>query len=290
MKTNKISLLLAAALLLGCVSGCTPAAASDIAATTAPVYQFVTALCDGTGLTVTRLITEKVSCLHDYSLNVRQVKAAEGAEVIVISGGGLEDFMADVLDGANIIDSSAGIALQECEGHDHDDHHHHEHDPHFWLSPACAKQMVSNICAGLSVRYPAHKAVFEANLQQLHLQLDQLQAYGDAQLEGLSRRELITFHDGFAYFAEAFDLTILEAIEEEAGAEASAQELKRLIGVVEDNNLPAIFTEINGSVSAANIIAIHTGAEIYDLDMGMGSLDYFGAMRRNIDTLKEALG
>lgn len=41
-------------------------------------------------------------------------------------------------------------------------------------------------------------------------------------LESLSCRELITFHDGFSYFADAFDLTILRAMEEEAGSEASA--------------------------------------------------------------------
>ena len=85
------------------------------------------------------------------------------------------------------------------------------------------------------------------------------------------------------------DRFIIAAIEEEAGSEAYAQELKRLIGVVADHKLPAIFTEINGSISAANIIAIHTGTEIYELDMGMGSIDYFGAMRRNIDTVKEAV-
>lgn len=287
MKRTVILLILS--ILLGCFSGCASTPNAQVAATTAPVYQFTSALCEGTGISVTRLITEKVSCLHDYSLNVRQVKAAEAADVIVISGGGLEDFMADLLDDSKRIDSSTGISMMGCEDHGHEDHHH-EHDAHFWLSPMLAKQMATNICIGLSQKYPQHKSVFEQNLAQLHGQLDALQSYGESQLADLSCRELMTFHDGFAYFAGAFNLTIVESIEEEAGSEASAQELKRLIGVVEDKDLPAIFTEVNGSVSAANIIAIHTGTEIFDLDMCMGSIDYFGAMRRNIDTVKEALG
>ena len=287
MKRTVILLILS--ILLGCFSGCASTQNAQVAATTAPVYQFTSALCEGTGISVTRLITEKVSCLHDYSLNVRQVKAAEAADVIVISGGGLEDFMADLLDDSKRIDSSTGIPMMGCEDHGHEDHHH-EHDAHFWLSPMLAKQMATNICIGLSQKYPQHKSVFEQNLAQLHGQLDALQSYGESQLADLSCRELMTFHDGFAYFADAFNLTIVESIEEEAGSEASAQELKRLIGVVEDKDLPAIFTEVNGSVSAANIIAIHTGTEIFDLDMCMGSIDYFGAMRRNIDTVKEALG
>jgi zinc transport system substrate-binding protein len=101
---------------------------------------------------------------------------------------------------------------------------------------------------------------------------------------------MITFHDGFAYFAHAFDLTILEAVEEESGSEASAQELKHLIGLVDEHRLPAIFTEINGSVSAADIIAAETGVGIFPLDMAMTGDDYFKAMYHNIDTLKEAFG
>ena len=53
---------------------------AQIATTTLPVYEFTHRLCEGTSLSVTRLVTEEVSCLHDYALNVRQVKAAEAAE------------------------------------------------------------------------------------------------------------------------------------------------------------------------------------------------------------------
>lgn len=286
---KKIICILIFALLLGCFSGCQQSGSAQIAATTAPVYQFVSALTDGTGLTVTKLVTENVSCLHDYALNVRQVKVAEAAETIVISGGGLEDFMADILAESKVIDSSAGMTLKDCESHQHEGHDH-EHDNHFWLSPAYAKQMAINICAGLSEKYPQHADHFSRKLSGLLTRFDELQAYGESQLADLPCRDLLTFHDGFTYFADSFHLTIVESIEEEAGSEASAQELKRLIGIVEEKKLPAIFTEVNGSISAANIIAIHTGTEIYNLDMGMGALDYFSVMRYNIDTVKEALG
>jgi ABC-type Zn uptake system ZnuABC Zn-binding protein ZnuA len=101
---------------------------------------------------------------------------------------------------------------------------------------------------------------------------------------------MITFHDGFGYFAQAFDLEILQAIEEESGSEASAQELISLIATVQEHQLPALFTERNGSVSAADIIAAETGATIYALDMAIAGEDYFQAMYHNIDTVKEALG
>ena len=77
-KTFLFPALLALLMLLsGCRSQAQPA---QIAATTLPVYEFTSRICEGTPLTVTRLVTESVSCLHDYSLNVRQVKAAEAAQ------------------------------------------------------------------------------------------------------------------------------------------------------------------------------------------------------------------
>lgn len=286
--------VLSALTLCGCGSR---APQAQIAATTLPVYDFTARLCDGTGLTVTRLVTEQVSCLHDYSLSVRQVQAAEAAQVVVISGAGLEDFLEDILDSVKTIDASAGIELlSPAEPHSHDEHehshhdHHHDEDPHIWLSPANAKAMAETICAGLSEAYPAHAAVFRANLAPLLAELDALQAYGEEALAQLGCRELITFHDGFSYLAQAFDLTILEAVEEESGSEASAQDLKHLIEEVEHHSLPAIFTEVSGSDSAATVIARETGAATYALDMAMAGDSYFDAMYHNIDTLKEALG
>lgn len=297
MKKRATALLCIFLLLPALLSGCRQQEpTAQIAATTLPVYDFTTRLCQGTGLTVTRLVTEQVSCLHDYSLNVRQVKAAEAAELIVISGAGLEDFLDGILDNTPQIDASAGIELLCAEEeHDHGEEHgheghHHDQDPHIWLSPANAKTMAENICAGLSRVYPAHAATLKANLQDLLADLDALEAYGRETLQELSCRDLITFHDGFAYLAQAFDLTILEAIEEESGSEASAQDLKHLIQEVEHHRLPAIFTEVSGSASAADVIHRETGAAVFALDMAMAGDSYLDAMYHNIDTLKEALG
>ena len=149
--------------------------------------------------------------------------------------------------------------------------------------------MVQNICDRLCDLYPTHKQTFQNNLEVLLSDLETLQKYGEDSLKELSSRELITFHDGFSYLAESFDLTILIAVEEESGSEASAKQLISLIEIVQEHHLPAIFTETNGSVSAAGIIAAETDIPIYTLDMGISGDDYFDIMYRNIDTLREAL-
>ena len=286
------AILLAAVMILSLLPGCSKTENAQIAATTLPVYQFTTALCEGTDISVARLVTESVSCLHDYSLNVSQVRCVESAQVVVLSGAGLESFMGDLISNANaVIDSSKNIPLLTCQEEREEHHgHHHEADSHIWLSPANAKIMATNIFHGLCAQFPDHANTFQANLTALHQRLDDLQHYGNTQLQNLSCRELLTFHDGFSYFAQAFNLTIVEAIEEESGSEASAQELIHLIGLVEQHNLPAIFTECNGSVSAAAIIARETGATSFALDMAMAGEDYFEAMYHNIHTIKEALG
>ena len=278
-------------LLAVLLPGCAQEEPCQVAATTLPVYQFTAALCEGTGISVKRLITQQVSCLHDYSLNVAQARTLEQAQVVVISGGGLEEFMEDSLSAANrVIDSSQGVSVLECEEHHHEEeHHHHDRDAHIWLSPANAKIMARNIAAGLSEAYPEHQTRFGFNLQQLEQRLDELEHYGQNRLKDLSCRELVTFHDGFGYFAQACDLHILEAIEEESGSEASARELKEMVGLVQEHDLPALFTEISGSASAADIIAAETGIQVFTLDMAMAGDDYFEAMYHNIDTVWEAM-
>lgn len=293
--TKLCAVFLALFLLSGCAAG--QPVQAEIAATTGPVAQFARMIVEGTDLTVAQLITDSVSCVHDYSLSVRQMELVETSEIVLLSGAGLEEFMEDALASADVVvDCSVGVELREPEEHDHHDHRHddthghsHEEDPHIWLDPMRAAQMAENICVGLSARYPEHTVLFRTNTDALVQRLTDLQAYGEAALADLSCRELITFHDGFSYLASAFDLEIVAAIEEESGSEASAKDLIAIIEEIEHHGLPAVFTEINGSVSAASVIHAEIGVAVYDLDMIMGGSDYFTAMKANFDTLKEAL-
>ena len=69
----------------------------------------------------------------------------------------------------------------------------------------------------------------------------------------------------------------------------SAAELKEIIGIVRDHGMNAIFTETNGSGSAAGIIAAETGAAVYTLDMAMAGESWLEAMYYNIDTIMPKL-
>ena len=301
-------LLAAACVLALLLTACgAPAAGTEdddtlhVLATTYPVYLFTTAVTEGVeGVEVSLLVNQPVSCLHDYTLTVTDMKAVERADVVVINGAGLEDFLDDALaaSGGAVIDCSAGLELLPAmghEGHDHDT----EYDPHIWMDPAYAQEMMAVITQGLGEAlygdgWAAHGALHTNQLAAGDM-LEQARQRWAEQLAPLAGAELITFHDGFQYFARAFDLTLLKAIEEEEGAEASAAEIREVAGLIGEYGIPAIFTETNGSDATARAIARETGCLVCQLDMimsgeGTGIGPYLDAMQKNIDTIVEALG
>ena len=282
MKQRIFAILLALALLLSGCAAQKSEPSADILATTAPVAQIVGAVTAGSGLTVATLISEPVSCVHDYALSVDQMRAVEQAKHIVISGAGLEEFMADVLTSRAVIDASEGLALLPGE--------EGESDPHTWLAPENMIAMTRTVEAALAAEYPQHDALFAENADIWCEKLDELQSYGEQHLADLSCRRLVTFHDGFAYFAQAFGLEIAASMEIEAGSEPSARELEEIISLLQDQNIPAVFTEINGTVDAAELVSRETGCAVFSLDTAISSVNYLSAMTQNIDTIKEALG
>lgn len=303
MKKAFVSLLLSALLLSGCAGA--PAAPEEArlqaAATTYPVYLLAQAVTEGVdGVSVSLVIDQQVSCLHDYTLTMRDMRAVERADVLLINGMGLEDFLDDVLENRTIIDCSQGITPREPEegddGHDHDhgleSDHSHETDPHIWMDPRNAGVMAQNIAEGLAELDPDHAQAYRANADAAVQKLTQFREEMLAKLDG-GHYDLITFHDGFGYFADSFGMHLLAAVEEEEGSEASAKTIVEITHLVEENDLPAVFTEVNGSDATAQVICRECGVESYPLDMcmsgdGGGLAAYEAVIRGNIETIMEA--
>ena len=287
-----------ALLCAGCAD--TPTQEDDtlhILASTYPIYLFTKTLTNGVdGVEVSQLIDETVSCLHDYTLTVPDMKTIEKADVIILNGADFEEFMEDALAQTNAvtIDCSEGIDLLPATGHEHHDHegdHHHGHfDPHYWLSEEAGLVMLNNILHGLSELDEAHADTYHDNFSAA------VKLFPDDPLDTstLSCPYLITFHDGFQYFAHDNGLTLLKSIEEEEGSEASAADIKEIVALIKEYDIPAIFTEKNGSDDTARAISRETGVAIYQLDMimsgdGQDISAYFEALNANYAIIQEAL-
>lgn len=262
-----------------------PEARVTVVATTYPVYLLASAVAENVdGVVVERLNTGAVSCLHDYTLTVSDMKLIESADVIAMNGAGLEDFMDDALSAAqgSVIDCSEGVQLLEAVGHDHhdgDESDGEHYDPHIWMDPENAMIMAGNIQRGLSQADPDNAQAYSDNLASATVLLSSWDSnfqdiIQEAEQEGgVTISGLITFHDGFQYFAKALDLPLLAAIEEEEGSEASAQVINETVSLVKENNIPIIFTEINGSDATAQAIARETGCQVGQLTMLMDGPD-----------------
>ena len=290
------------------LTGCTPVGQEpsqvNIVATTYPTYLAALAVTEGVeGVSVSRLDTGSVSCLHDYTLTVSDMKKLSRANIIVMNGAGMESFLSDALSttSATIIDCSEGIdLLPATEHHDHDyEHDHEDHfDPHYWLATYNMTTALDTVLYHLlSLIDPQHSARMVKNTEQAMSLIKncELECYPIAAQAG-DNVNLITFHDGFAYFAKAFDLPLLASIEEEAGSEASAKEIVRITQLVRQYKLPTIFTEVNGSDATAQAIRRETGCEVAALSMLMDGREptpddpspvtpYTEAIRNNVYTI-----
>lgn len=268
------------ALLVGCGSENIAENQEDtILATTYPMYWLCTSLLENTqSIQVEALITEQVSCLHDYTLTTTQMRSIEGADLVVLSGAGLEHFMESALSSVSqdkLVDSSVGIELIDD-------------DPHIWLDPERYAQQAENVGAALEEKYPDQAQTIQANTLRFTQELRELKETLNVELQNASvDKNIITFHDGFAYFADAFGLNILAAIEEEEGAEPSAAEIREICTLVEEYGLSRVFVEVNGSTAAAEIISEETGVTYRPLSTIMSETEggYQAAMEENIRQL-----
>ncbi len=281
---RRFTALFCAVLLLLC-AGCTPEPPTRedelvVLTSTYPVYLLTCSVTQGVdGVRVERLNTGSVSCLHDYTLSVTDMKKIDRADVLVLSGAGLEDFMDDALatSSAPVIDCSQGIELLPATGHhDHEDHDHdHGHfDPHYWLDPVSAAAMTDVLLDGLLPMLNGQAEQLTVNAHTVR----SLLLGCDAQLQNIRTQTqtlpgLISFHDGFAYLAHACGVTLLCAIEEEAGSEASAREIVEVSALVREHDIPLIFTERNGSDATAKAIARETGCGLSVLSTLMDGPD-----------------
>ena len=272
-----------------------------ILTSTYPIYLAARAVTDGVdGIAVERLNTGEVSCLHDYTLTVTDMKKIEGSDVIVLSGADLEEFMEDALaaSDAAVIDCSEEVALLENADHVHaegDDGHDHGHwDPHYWMDPENMVQVVGNLQSGLIQVDPDNQNRYQENAQEAAVLLNSWSAALQDMVQeaqetgGIEIAGLVTFHDGFRYFAQALGLPLLASIEEEEGSEASAKEINEITALVKEQRLPVIFTEVNGSDATAQAISRETGCAVAQLTMLMdgpedGTLEtYYEGLQGNV--------
>ncbi|MBQ6959870.1 MAG: zinc ABC transporter substrate-binding protein [Clostridia bacterium] len=289
------------ALLLLSLSGC-GAVAEDISvmATFYPVYVLAENVLDGVeGVTLSSMTPPSTGCLHDYQLLTSDMRALAKAQALLINGAGMEAFLPDVtgqFPGLTVIDCSMGVELiaEEEDGEGDHDHDHGEFNAHIWLAPENAIQMVKNLRDGLSALLPCQAERIAANAEAYIERLTALDAELRAAIEPLPRKEIVTFHEAFPYFARAYGLEVKAVVALEPDEPVSPRMLKEVIQKVRAAGNPPLFSEPQYESAALRTVAQETGAPVYELDplvTGDGAKTaYEDVMRKNLQVLLEALG
>lgn len=239
------------------------------------------------GVKVVNLTKPSTGCLHDYQLTPQEMKLFATAFVCIVNGLGMESFLDEVarqMPDLTVINASQGFpAIQTAT----------EINPHVWVSIAGAIAQVNTISSALQKIDPSHAGRYAANTNTYTDQLEALRKTAHEELKDISRKNIITFHEAFSYFAQEFGLHIAAVVEREPGSEPSAGDLAQIIKLVRARGITAIFAEPQYPRKSADIIAQETGAAIYVLDpvvTGPSVPDaYITIMKNNIAALKKAL-
>ncbi len=290
MKKKLLALTLAVLLALAPVC----ALAETVVASFYPIYLFALNLTNGLPDVAVRSLAAPTSgCLHDYQLQTGDMKALSAADVFLINGAGMEGYLLNVFEtfpALPVVDASEGVELLAEEEHG-------EMNAHVWLDASNAQRMVGNLAEGLMAALPAHAEAIAANRDAYLARLSALDQDLRDGLRELPRRDIVTFHEAFPYFANAYGLHVAAVINREPGDALSPAKLAELVELVRGLGAPPLFVEPQYEDMAAQTISRETGAPVYTLDPVVTGpeesipLDYYETvMRRNMQALQEALG
>ena len=184
------------------------------------------------------------------------------------------------------------IENAHAEDDDHHGHNHGEFDPHYWLDPDNAAIIAETITEQLSILDPSHKEDYQANLEAFHEELRTLNIEAANKLAPYAGRDIVTFHDGWAYFAGAYDLTIAGVFAPSPGKEPGPQYLADLHRSTQEHNIKAVFSEPQLSNETLQPFLQDLGLQLYVLDPlggAPGRDTYVSLIRHNVDTIVNAL-
>ena len=302
-----VSLLLAATVSIGGARMLSTGSGSGekvkIVATFYPVYIAAKNITHGiSGIELVSLTDSNVGCVHDFQLRPQDMVTLEGADMLLTNGGGMEHFIENIAaqyPSLVTVDSSEGIALLPAVdsslhlegGHDHS--HDEDYNPHVWLSPSRYLQQLDNLCSAMAEQFPQYEEPLRRNTEAYKAQVQALQAEMDAALSELTNRDVILFHDSFAYFADDFGLNVAGIIPMESDTALSAGDIAQIIDTVQASGIRVLFAEEQYSTALAEAIANETSATVYTLDTCVsGPMEenaYLEAMQNNLEVLRQAL-
>ena len=281
------AILVAAALALSGCSAATSGSAGGsggssgeltVVATTTQVADLTrNVVGDTSGVSLTQLVQPNQSA-HAYDPSAADLTALGRADVLVINGVGLEEWLTDAIDASGFrgvtIESDTGITIAaDAAGNDETaprgdaTQDNAGGNPHIWTDVANAEAMVRTIETGLGAASPRHADAFAANAAAYGAKLEELDAWIRANVAQVpaGQRLLVSNHDAFGYFTTAYGITYVGSVipSFDDNAEPSAAAIDRLVAAIKATGVKAVFSEASINPKAADTIATQAGVAVY---------------------------
>jgi zinc/manganese transport system substrate-binding protein len=246
----------------------------------------------GDRVNVTTLVGPNAD-VHVYTPAPQDAKRVADAKLVFVNGLGLEGWLPRLVQSAGgkaaIVVASSGIAPLKRGSNA---------DPHAWQAVANAKIYVANIRDALSAADTADAEAFRANAARYLGELDALDGEVKAAIAKIppERRKVISTHDAFGYFAQAYGIQFIALLGVSTESEPSARDLADIIGEIKREKIPAVFLENMTDDRLIGRIAAETGAKVGGTlfsdalaDEKGDSPTYIAMARHNIRALTSAL-
>lgn len=178
-----------------------------------------------------------------------------------------------------------------------------EYDPHIWFDVSLWSQGINTVRDTLIAADPVNAATYTTNAAAYAAELRDLDAYVREQVATIpeQQRVLITAHDAFGYFGDAYGFEVLGLQGISTASEAGTGDVQRLAEYIAANRIPAIFIE--SSVPVRNVEAVQAavrdrgfdvviGGQLFSDAMGDANTPegtYIGMVKYNVDTIVRAL-
>lgn len=234
---------------------------------------------------------------HAYEPTPNDAQALKRADLVFVSGLHLEGWLDRLIKASGYqgqpVVLSNGIKTRSME-----EDGKRITDPHAWNSAANGVVYVRNIISALQKADPANASDYQAKGEHYMQQLEQLDAYARAQIQAIpsDKRKVLTSHDAFGYFGDAYGVTFLSPLGFSTETEASASDVAKLIKQIKQEHVSTYFFENSSDPRLVKQIADASGAqpggELYveSLSPADGPAPTYAQMfRYNVDKLTAAM-
>ncbi|HUU66475.1 MAG TPA: metal ABC transporter substrate-binding protein [Methyloceanibacter sp.] len=211
--------------------------------------------------TVVESITKPGAEIHDYQPTPLDIVKAQDADLVLWNGFGLErwfeKFFQNVEDVPSVVVSDGVTPMGIAEGP-----YNGKPNPHAWMSPANALIYVENIRKALVDHDPANADAYNRNAEAYAAKIKALDEPLRKRLSAIPapQRWLVTSEGAFSYLARDYDMREAYLWPINADQQGSPQQVRKVIELVRDNDIPVVFSESTISDRAAKQVSSETGA------------------------------